>query len=140
MSWNAVRLDQVTAQPWRNGGGLTRELLAWPGGEDWRLRLSVAQVTQDGPFSQFGGVQRWFSVLCNLVLLGVCGTVVIFGAPIVWKLYEFGQTSDAAEIKVFIPQMVVPLGLAAAAILLLLRVRQWGKDFDAPTSHGTEES
>lgn len=84
-------------------------------------------------------LQRLFSVLCNLMLLGVCGTVVIFGAPIVWKLYEFGQTSDAAEIKVFIPQLVVPVGLAAAAIVLLLRLRHWGEDFEAPTSHGTEE-
>lgn len=63
MSWNLVRLDQVSPQPWRNGGGLTRELLAWPARGDWRLRLSVAEVTQDGPFSQFDGVRRWFAVL-----------------------------------------------------------------------------
>ncbi|RYF38473.1 MAG: HutD family protein, partial [Comamonadaceae bacterium] len=32
-------------------------------GSDWRVRLSVAEVAQDGPFSSFPGVQRWFAVL-----------------------------------------------------------------------------
>ncbi|RYF38147.1 MAG: HutD family protein [Comamonadaceae bacterium] len=63
--WNLVPLAQVPATPWRNGGGSTRELLAWPpsSGSDWRVRLSVAEVAQDGPFSSFPGVQRWFAVL-----------------------------------------------------------------------------
>ncbi len=63
MSWNIVRLGEVAATPWRNGGGVTRELLAWPDAGDWRVRMSVAQVAQDGPFSRFPGVQRWFAVL-----------------------------------------------------------------------------
>lgn len=50
-------------QPWRNGGGSTRELLAWPSAQDWLLRLSVADIDADGPFSVFDGVQRWFVVL-----------------------------------------------------------------------------
>jgi hypothetical protein len=61
--WNIVRLDEVAASPWRNGGGVTRELLAWPLAADWRVRMSVAEVEQDGPFSRFEGVQRWFAVL-----------------------------------------------------------------------------
>jgi environmental stress-induced protein Ves len=27
------------------------------------LRISVAEITRDGPFSAFAGVQRWFAVL-----------------------------------------------------------------------------
>ena len=54
--------DEVAPQPWRNGGGCTRELLAWPVGSDWRLRLSIADIDADGPFSAFPGVQRWFAV------------------------------------------------------------------------------
>ena len=30
MSWNLVRLADLAPQPWKNGGGTTRELLAWP--------------------------------------------------------------------------------------------------------------
>jgi environmental stress-induced protein Ves len=51
------------AQTWRNGGGSTRELLAWPEAGAWQLRISVAEITRDGPFSAFAGVQRWFAVL-----------------------------------------------------------------------------
>lgn len=61
--WNLVRLDDVPAQPWKNGGGVTRQLLAWPENDNWRLRISVADIAQDGPFSRFEGVQRWFAVL-----------------------------------------------------------------------------
>jgi len=58
-----VQADQVTPQPWRNGGGRTRELLVWPGSADWRLRISRADIDADGPFSAFADVQRWFAVL-----------------------------------------------------------------------------
>jgi environmental stress-induced protein Ves len=63
MSWHLVSLADVAQQPWSNGGGLTRELLAWPDPADWRLRMSVAEVAKDGPFSAYPGVQRWFAVL-----------------------------------------------------------------------------
>lgn len=58
-----VRADDVPPQPWSNGGGTTRELLCRPDGRDWRLRISVADVDRDGPFSPFPGVERWFTVL-----------------------------------------------------------------------------
>ncbi len=62
-----VNLDQVAPVPWRNGGGVTRELWAWPSANpsanDWQVRISVADIAQDGPFSAFPGVDRWFAVL-----------------------------------------------------------------------------
>ena len=63
MNWQLVSLDRVAAQPWRIGGGRTRELLAWPSALDWQVRLSVADVDASGPFSRFEGVERWFAVL-----------------------------------------------------------------------------
>ncbi len=62
-SWQVVKLEEVTATPWRNGGGVTRELAAWPSADDWTWRMSVAEVDQSGPFSKFDGVDRWFAVL-----------------------------------------------------------------------------
>ncbi len=53
----------VAPQAWRNGGGQTRELLAWPAQGPWRLRISRADIDADGPFSAFPGVTRWFTVL-----------------------------------------------------------------------------
>ena len=65
MTWPVVRLEDVPATPWRNGGGVTRELAVWPQATDWTWRMSVAEVGQSGPFSRFDGVDRWFAVLAG---------------------------------------------------------------------------
>jgi environmental stress-induced protein Ves len=75
---HTVALASAAEQPWRNGGGTTRELLAWPEGagsrpdtracaraDAWRVRVSVAQIERSGRFSVFPGVQRWFTVLAG---------------------------------------------------------------------------
>ena len=59
---NSIRVDAVPPAPWRNGGGVTRELLRWPADDGWRLRISVADIHTDGPFSVFAGVQRRNSI------------------------------------------------------------------------------
>jgi hypothetical protein len=58
-----VDSNAVSAQPWRNGGGSTRELFAWPAPQDWIFRISLAQVAQDGPFSSFPGIERWIALV-----------------------------------------------------------------------------
>jgi environmental stress-induced protein Ves len=63
MALHLVDLHDCPAQPWRNGGGLTRELLAWPAPGDWQLRVSVARIERDGVFSPFPDMRRWFAVL-----------------------------------------------------------------------------
>ncbi|WP_348754744.1 HutD family protein [uncultured Aquincola sp.] len=65
MSIQLIDLFRQPPEPWRNGGGHTRELLRRPGapGADWALRISVADIDRDGDFSAFPGVQRWFAVL-----------------------------------------------------------------------------
>lgn len=63
MTFRLIRADDVTPQPWRNGCGRTRELVAWPDAHDWRLRVSVADIESDGPFSSFPGVHRSFAVI-----------------------------------------------------------------------------
>jgi hypothetical protein len=73
---HTVRLQVALPQPWRNGGGVTHELLAWAPERaagalqadntqqtDWAVRVSVADITQDGPFSAFPGIDRCFTVL-----------------------------------------------------------------------------
>lgn len=63
-----VRHDDVPDQPWRNGGGTTRELH-----RDERWRLSVATITATGPFSTFPGVTRWFAVARGTLVLDLDG-------------------------------------------------------------------
>ena len=63
MTPHAIRLASVAPQPWRNGGGRTRELYAWPAADAWHVRISVADVDRDGDFSAYAGVTRWFTVV-----------------------------------------------------------------------------
>ncbi|WP_431098155.1 HutD/Ves family protein [Polaromonas aquatica] len=84
--WNIVRLDDIPATPWRNGGGVTRELAMWPDAGDWAWRMSVADVDKSGPFSKFEGIDRWFAVLegagVQLDVAGVPHRVTSAEAPL----------------------------------------------------------
>jgi uncharacterized protein len=64
-----VHADAIPPTPWKNGGGRTRELFVWPAEGHWQLRISLADIEQDGPFSAYLGVQRHFAVLEGA---GVC--------------------------------------------------------------------
>lgn len=55
-----------SAVAWKNGGGITREVAAYPPGSDMESflwRLSIAEVNQPGPFSRYDGVDRTLAVL-----------------------------------------------------------------------------
>lgn len=53
----------VAPTAWKNGGGGTRTLLALPSEEAWHLRISMADVDTDGPFSPYPGVERWLALV-----------------------------------------------------------------------------
>ncbi|WP_030296296.1 HutD family protein [Streptomyces katrae] len=56
-----LRAGDRAAVAWKNGGGVTREIAAWPEGAgmtDFGWRVSLAEVAADGPFSAFPGVDR----------------------------------------------------------------------------------
>jgi environmental stress-induced protein Ves len=57
--------DTFRAMPWRNGLGTTIELLKQdlPGGDGFAWRLSMADVTTDGEFSNFNGYDRTLLLL-----------------------------------------------------------------------------
>ena len=67
--------DRV-AVPWKNGGGLTREVAAHPpesnlGNFDWRV--SLAEVSRGGPFSSFPGVDRHMAVIAGRLEVTIPG-------------------------------------------------------------------
>ena len=53
----------MITQPWKNSKGTTREICVGPGGEVPAWRLSLADMDQDAPFSEFKGVQRLLTVI-----------------------------------------------------------------------------
>ncbi len=57
MSMRLVFPHHWQTQKWQNGGGITHELIKDTQTE-WRYRLSIADVAQDGPFSHFAGIDR----------------------------------------------------------------------------------
>ena len=78
-----IRYAELKAQPWRNGGGVTREVASHPAGAPsgpgagdggWDWRVSIADVSKAGDFSAFPGMDRVLTVVeGELLLLSVDG-------------------------------------------------------------------
>ena len=59
-----IRWSDRVASPWRNRGGVTREIAAHPAGApDFDWRISVADVSAHGPFSVYPGIDRVITML-----------------------------------------------------------------------------
>lgn len=75
-----IRAAEHRIVPWRNGGGLTREVLVELDPDDpaqFLWRISIATVTEAGPFSRFPGIDRSIAVLDGEGMrLDVDGTAV----------------------------------------------------------------
>ena len=54
--------DTYTTMPWKNGGGITHEILKREDAGKLQWRLSIAEVASDGPFSIFAGLSRILTV------------------------------------------------------------------------------
>lgn len=93
--WHALRYADYTLMPWKNGAGMTREILRFPPHEaDFQWRLSMADVAQSGAFSPYQGYQRLLSVL-----RGNGMTLRIDGAPAV-TLYQFDTQAFCGDSRV----------------------------------------
>lgn len=79
-----IQLADIEATPWKNGGGVTREIATGglPGAadpaEDWGWRVSLAEVAADGPFSIFPETDRVIAVIegAGMDLLRPDGTIL----------------------------------------------------------------
>jgi environmental stress-induced protein Ves len=81
-----IRFADLDPVPWRNGGGLTREIATAPydgKSDSFRWRVSIADVTSEGPFSAFEEVDR------QLVLVEGAGMVIsVDGKPHLLSLFD----------------------------------------------------
>lgn len=102
------------AVPWKNGGGLTREIAAAPEGAtlagfDWRV--STAEVNAAGDFSLFPGVDRTLCVLEGALLLSVDGR-----APL-----TLGEASPAHAFAADVASHGTPVGGAVTDLNVMVR-------------------
>tara|TARA_R110002049_G_scaffold23781_5_gene84550 strand:- start:1733 stop:2302 length:570 start_codon:yes stop_codon:yes gene_type:complete len=58
-----LRYGDLPASVWKNGGGITREIARGDHTGRMAWRLSMAEVAQDGAFSDFNGYQRILTVI-----------------------------------------------------------------------------
>lgn len=61
-----LRAGDYRRMPWKNGGGVTTEIIVAPEGaalDNFGWRVSMAHVASDGPFSLFPGIDRTLAVL-----------------------------------------------------------------------------
>lgn len=62
------------ARPWRNGGGVTRDVAIFPpgaGDDDFLWRVSIATIDTAGPFSAFPGADRLLVPLAGTLSLTI---------------------------------------------------------------------
>ncbi len=62
MTWlQVLKTSDYKMVPWKNGGGVTRDVLLLPARathDDFDVRLSLAPISAEGPFSSFPGIDR----------------------------------------------------------------------------------
>ena len=75
-SCEVLRAAGRVAVPWKNGGGLTREVAVHPCGSglgDFDWRISIAEIAAAGPFSVFPGIERRMAILSGRLALMIDG-------------------------------------------------------------------
>ena len=75
-----LRASERVKTPWKNGGGTTTEVAVHQMGagfDDFGWRVSIADVRQSGPFSQFPGIDRCIAVLEGQMALRIADRIPV---------------------------------------------------------------
>jgi uncharacterized protein len=94
-----VRFAELSPVPWRDGGGVTREVaVGGSGGQDFDWRISIADVSVSGPFSIFPGVDRIITLVD-----GVRMDLVVDGVEHLLGLHESFSFDGASRSSCRLP-------------------------------------
>lgn len=99
-SLELLRAAERRPVPWKNGGGLTREVAVSPAGSDltgFDWRVSIAEIRAAGPFSLFEGVDRRMAVLGGRLSLAIEGRPALTLTPETEPVAFPGEIPVAAE-------------------------------------------
>jgi environmental stress-induced protein Ves len=125
-----LRAAARAAVPWKNDGGVTREVAAHPPGSgfdtlDWRV--SIAQIRTAGPFSCLPGLERRLAVLAGTL------SIVIDRAPAI----ELSPGTQPLHFPGEVPVHAQPVGGAVTDLNVMTRR---GRFSSALTLHGAEHA
>jgi environmental stress-induced protein Ves len=113
-SLKVLRAAERTPVPWKNGGGLTREVAVYPPGSDLQgfdWRVSIAEIRVAGPFSLFPGIDRRMAILSGRLSLVVDGRSAVTLTP----------ESDAVDFAGDVPVFAEPLGAPVSDLNVMTR-------------------
>lgn len=75
-------------------------------------------------------------LISELAFLVTALLIIVFCLPVVRDLFLFDQRSQSAEIPLFIPQSLVPIGLAIMVLMVVVRlILSGGRGTPGSTSH-----
>ena len=131
-----IRFATAPREPWRNGKGLTTELVSWqqsldwPGNQSGRWRLSVATLTEPSAFSNLPGISRFFLPIGGSVTLTVNdslrsagdGSVVWFSGDDTVRLVDLPRPCHAVNLMTTSghPSLITGMADEAAQSSLLM--------------------
>jgi C4-dicarboxylate transporter DctQ subunit len=79
-------------------------------------------------------VREALHLFSELVLIATAMTIVVFSWPVILDLYNFDQRSQSAEVPLYIPQALIPIGLSIMALLVVVRLLTGGDRNTSSTS------
>ena len=108
---------------WANGRGVTAEICAVRSAADrWDWRVSIADVSDDGPFSVFPGVDRHIAVVQGVgIALSIAGEAeqrVVFGSAALTFAGDVVTTCRLLDGPVLDLNLMVRRGFGVGALLI----------------------
>lgn len=92
----AIPRSRQRDEIWANGAGSTTVILREPDDADWRVRVSIATVDRDGPFSELPGTRR---------------TLIPLDAPMTLRFHDGRELTGACFDTLRFDGSPAPVGL-----------------------------
>ncbi len=92
---------------------LTCPVVGWSGGQI-RMDAFVSSLPQSP--------RKFVATISDVVMIAASLLLVYLSWPVVGMLFEYDQRSSTANIPLFIPQAMMPLGFLLTAVLVAVRV------------------
>jgi len=117
-----LRAQDRAARPWKNGGGVTRDVAVFPAGADdksFLWRASVATIAAAGPFSRFPEIDRALMLLDGELVIKI-GDVAHRLRPGSAALHFTGEEMVSAA----------PVGEACTVLNIMTRCKAFSTKLD----------